>query len=329
MAVVTAEHVAIAELIIYIPTAILTIWVVLRHGFHKQLGWIYLCIFCGIRVGGAVMEILSTKNPDNANDKEWAVILQSVGLSPLLLSTLGLLKRVSDETSQRVPSDPNSKRNTMLQSLEHFGIAGKILGIYNKRATATSRRSKIVQLLHLPALIALILSISGGTDQASSTVSDHATGRTETRAGIILFLLIYVGACILWAITLRDMSLMNTSQCRLFFAVLLALPLIAVRLLYSLISDFGNNPQFSLINGDVKIQLVMATIEEFIIVFMYTILGVFTPRSTAGIIAGQSNYATEDVEYGVQQGHGRPTYDQSVHAQIAAQEAYNQQYARR
>lgn len=122
---------------------------------------------------------------------------------------------------------------------------------------------------------------------------------------------------------------MNTSQSRLFFAVLLAIPLIAVRLLYSLISDFGNSPQFSLINGDVKIQLVMATIEEFIIVLMYTILGVFTPRSTAGILAGQGNHATEDVEYGVGQGHGRPTYDQSVHAQIAAQEAYNQEYARR
>lgn len=120
---------------------------------------------------------------------------------------------------------------------------------------------------------------------------------------------------------------MNTSQSRLFFAVLLAIPLIAVRLLYSLISDFGNSPRFSLIDGDVKIQLVMATIEEFIIVLMYTILGVFTPRSTA--LAGQGNHATEDVEYGVGQGHGRPTYDQSVHAQIASQEAYNQQYARR
>ncbi|KAJ5748231.1 uncharacterized protein N7511_009927 [Penicillium nucicola] len=328
MTVVTPEHVAIAELIIYIPTAILTIWVVLRHGFHKQLGWIYLSIFCGIRVGGAVMEILSTKNPDNANDKEWAVILQSVGLSPLLLSTLGLLKRVFDETSQRVPSDPNSKRNVAMQAFSNVGIAGKLFGIYNKRATATSRRSKIVQLLHLPALIALILSISGGTDQASSNVSDHASGKTETRAGIILFLGIYVASCILWAVTLRDTTLMNTSQKRLFFAVLLALPLIAVRLLYSLISDFGNNPQFSLIDGDTKIQLVMATIEEFIIVLMYTILGVMTPKSTVNIV-GPGVYATEDIEYGVQQGNGRPTYDQSTHAQSAAQEAYNQQYARR
>ena len=94
MAIVTAEHVAIAELVVYIPTALLTIFVVLRHGFHKQLGWIYLCTFSAIRIIGAIMEILSTRNPNNSTDKEWATILQSVGLSALLLSTLGILKRV-------------------------------------------------------------------------------------------------------------------------------------------------------------------------------------------------------------------------------------------
>ena len=91
---ITTEHIAIAELVIYIPVTLLAIFVVFRHGFHKQLGWIYLCIFGIIRIAGAIVEVLSTKNPDNENDKEWALILQSIGLSPLLLSTLGLLKRM-------------------------------------------------------------------------------------------------------------------------------------------------------------------------------------------------------------------------------------------
>lgn len=90
----TAENIAIAELVVYIPIALLTLLVIFRHGFHKQLGWIYLSIFSGIRIAGAIMEILSTKNPNNENDREWAIILQSVGLSPLLLATLGLLKRM-------------------------------------------------------------------------------------------------------------------------------------------------------------------------------------------------------------------------------------------
>jgi hypothetical protein len=177
-------------------------------------------------------------------------------------------------------------------------------------------------------LIALILAISGGSDQASSNTSDQASGKTETRAAIILYLLIYLAACTLWTITVRDASLMVSSQKRIFYCVLLALPLIAVRLLYSLISDFGNNPQFSLINGDTKIQLVMATLEEFAIVLMYTILGIVTPRSfqnAAPVETQEQNgyYAPGDVEY------GRRQASQPVFAQAAAQEAYNAHYSRK
>ncbi|KAJ5556174.1 hypothetical protein N7494_000089 [Penicillium frequentans] len=283
---VTAEHIAIAELVIYIPVTLLAIFVVFRHGFHKQLGWIYICIFGVIRIAGAIMEVLSSKHPDNANDKEWAVILQSVGLSPLLLSTLGLLKRI--------------------------------------RATATSRRSKVVQLLHLPALIALILAISGGTDQASSNVSDHASGKSETRAAIILFLLIYIAACILFLITMRDLRTMEPSQQRIYICIFFALPLIAVRLLYSLISDFGSDPKFSLIDGDKSIQLGMATIEEFLVVLMYTILGLVTPRSSihpavgGGIVPPQS--------YSLEPGPSDSgmTYQNAAYAEAGAQRAYSQ-----
>ncbi|KAJ5294749.1 hypothetical protein PENANT_c014G09987 [Penicillium antarcticum] len=77
----------------------------------------------------------------------------------------------------------------------------------------------------------------------------------------------------------------------------MALPLLVVRLLYSLISDFGNNTHFSLINGN---------IEELIILLMYTILGVITAKCTVGTAAKQGNYATGDVEYGIQQSNGRP-----------------------
>ncbi|PYI33324.1 hypothetical protein BP00DRAFT_326523, partial [Aspergillus indologenus CBS 114.80] len=245
----TAEHVAIAELIVYIPIALLAIFVVIRHGFYKQLGWIYLCIFSGIRVAGATMEIRSVRDPDNTDNKEWATILQSVGLSPLLLSTLGLLKRVFDETTTRVPSDPLSPRNVILQCVGLFsgvfGVVGKLLSIYNKKATAVSYRSKVVQLLHIPALIALILAVSGGSDEADDSSSAGASsGRGEVRAAAVLFCLIYAATCLLWVITARDVDRMQTSQKRIFFCVFLALPLIAVRLLYSLISDFGHNPQF-------------------------------------------------------------------------------------
>jgi hypothetical protein len=88
------EGIAVAEICVYIPIFILTIIVVVRHGFQKQLGWIYLAIFSIVRISGAIFEIQKSHNPTNKTDIEWSAILQSVGLSPLLMASLGLLKRM-------------------------------------------------------------------------------------------------------------------------------------------------------------------------------------------------------------------------------------------
>lgn len=92
--VATAEVIAYAEICVYVPIFLLTGIVIFRHGFQKQLGWIYLTIFCLVRIAGAIFEIRKEHNPTNKTDIEWSMILQSVGLSPLLMATLGLLKRV-------------------------------------------------------------------------------------------------------------------------------------------------------------------------------------------------------------------------------------------
>lgn len=90
----TTEAISIAELIVYIPIFFLTLFIVFRHGFQRQMGWIYLVIFCTVRCAGAGFKIASANDPTNVTDLEWSAILQSVGLSPLLLASLGLLKRV-------------------------------------------------------------------------------------------------------------------------------------------------------------------------------------------------------------------------------------------
>jgi hypothetical protein len=185
-------------------------------------------------------------------------------------------------------------------------------------------------------LIALILAISGGTDQASSDLAEHGTGKTETHAAIILFLLIYIATCLLWVVTVRDLHKMESSQRRIFFCVFLALPLIAVRLLYSLISDFGHSPRFSLIDGDIKIQIVMATIEEFAVVCLYTILGLLTPRSfinsaIGGGIIPEAVYPVGP-DGGIAQGpqyDSRSIYTSVPYAEAGAQYAYNQKYNQR
>lgn len=86
------EAVAIAELVVYVPLAFITLFIAYRHKFVKQLGWIYLNIFCAIRIAGAALEIASVKNPKSVSNARWAAILGSIALSPLLLTGFELLK---------------------------------------------------------------------------------------------------------------------------------------------------------------------------------------------------------------------------------------------
>ena len=89
-----SESLDIAELAIYLPLLLLTLVVVVRHGIHRQAGWIYLAIFCLIRIIGAALGIAAEKKSSNVSDLEWSAILGSVGISPLLLASLGLLKQM-------------------------------------------------------------------------------------------------------------------------------------------------------------------------------------------------------------------------------------------
>ena len=88
------ENIAIAELAAYIPSIILAIAIIFRHGFSKGRPWIYLILFCGMRIASAVMEIISANNPTSREDATWAAILGSIGLSPLFLVASGLLSRL-------------------------------------------------------------------------------------------------------------------------------------------------------------------------------------------------------------------------------------------
>jgi hypothetical protein len=262
----TEEAIAIAEICVYVPIFILTLIIVFRHGFKRQSGWIYLAIFCLVRLAGAAFKIKSASNPTSRTDITWAGILQSVGLSPLLLASLGLLKRVTDLVSHREPSDPEQGPNVA-------GKGGLIGRIISKRATAASRRSKIIQLAQIPIVLGLVLCIIGGTDAASKNASDMHKGPTYTKVGVVIFLAAYFLLIALLATTIRDVGEAPRGENRLYWVIVAAIPLLGVRLVYSLVAVFSHDKKFAIEGGDPWINFGMAVVEEFLIVCMYTTSG--------------------------------------------------------
>jgi hypothetical protein len=145
--------------------------------------------------------------------------------------------------------------------------------LITKRATANSRRSRIIQIAQLPTLIALILCIIGGTDAADGNPADLSGAQTKTKVGVIIFLCIYILLFLLTAITIKDVGKAPSGEKRVYWAVVCALPWLAVRVLYSILAAFTNNPEFSVTGDHPLAQLFMATMEEFVIVCLYTLAG--------------------------------------------------------
>ena len=122
-------------------------------------------------------------------------------------------------------------------------------------------------------MIGLILCVVGGTDQASATISDHSTGQTYTKVGIAIFIVVYVLLFGLTVITGQDANKAPKGEKRIYIAIAAALPLIAVRLVYSIIAAFTSVEAFSTANGNPVVQLCVAVVEELIVVLMYTVAG--------------------------------------------------------
>lgn len=74
---------SIATCAIYAVLIIPVLYLLVRHARFGLAGWLLLSIFCVIRIVGGALEISNTGTA--------AGIISSVGLSPLLLATNGIL----------------------------------------------------------------------------------------------------------------------------------------------------------------------------------------------------------------------------------------------
>ena len=131
----------------------------------------------------------------------------------------------------------------------------------------------LLRLLHIPCSLAIVLCIVGGVRQTDPNSTSNSSGKVYTKVGVIIFLFALVEIVVLALLTLPNAKKVPIAQSRLLYAVLLALPLLAVRLLYSILADFSSSKTFSATQGNPYVQLGMAIIEEMIVVVLYAAAG--------------------------------------------------------
>ncbi|KAI9825306.1 MAG: hypothetical protein M1819_000552 [Sarea resinae] len=231
-------HVSVAEVVYYFPVFFLAIWLTIKH---RSSGWCFLILLSVLRIVGPACLIASESSIGTKTDFTIAAIFSSVGLSPLILSMLGLIHRA------------------------HRGITN-----------SHGLPSLWFHLLHVTVLAALALAIVGGIKESHDSSSDVSTGHALVKAAIVLFTVIFLVQAGIALFTLARIQ--HVAERRIIYAVCISLPFLAVRLAFSLAGAFDTKSlTFNVLDGNVWAFAFMALFEEFIVVGLYLALGFLLP----------------------------------------------------
>ncbi|KAF7556931.1 hypothetical protein G7Z17_g1057 [Cylindrodendrum hubeiense] len=234
--VTLSDGLAIWQLIYYVCAFGGSLWVSAHHGFMKSSGWIFLTIFSVIRIIGCSAQIATIRS-DSTTPITIAVLTGFFGLSPLLLATLGIVSRVW---------------YSILKAPWNFLFS---LGA--------------VRIVQVPAAIALILCIVGGTSADNpAEIGDQDT----VKAGVVLYLIVLVLLALLTLGAAIGRRKTGRGERKLLVAVSISLPVLVIRIIYSFLVVFCKKPVFSVATGStasVMTGLFMGRIEEMVVVLVY------------------------------------------------------------
>ncbi|THH28280.1 hypothetical protein EUX98_g5907 [Antrodiella citrinella] len=245
-----------AQLVIYIPILVLSAILVKRHGFKRQAGWIFLLILSLVRIVGSAAHIAAELSSDPSTGLiETFSILDNVGLSPLIMCTIGFLNTI-----------------------------GAAAFVNNKRVTTSLR------LLGLLATIAMILTIVGAINLGEAkTDSDVKSAENYRHIGGILYVVLFILVTLAHGFFWSNKSVIMPHRRTLLVGVSAVLPLLFVRTLYSILSDYspvaipgepaptGGLAKFSSTTGSWGVYLIMSPVCEILTVITYLVIGMTIP----------------------------------------------------
>jgi len=267
MALDQRGDISVVEIIIYIPVLIVGVILVMRHGFSKKAGWVFLVILSLMRLVGGVTHVLSeTTDPDSTDLIIAYSVCEMSGTSPLLLASLGFL-----------------------------GAVGT--GVLDEHILMTTG----TRLMGLCGTVAVILGIVGGVKSGEATTqSTINSGEELRRIGACLYIIIFLFLSIFTFTLWSESGRLAAWKRRLLTGVSCALPFIAVRVLYTILSAFAPASEsiapdgqvtyvtdatglglFSSTYGSWELFLIMSVAVEFVAVVIFGVTGLGMPKEVS------------------------------------------------
>ncbi|KAK0825627.1 hypothetical protein LTR73_006781 [Friedmanniomyces endolithicus] len=265
---------AAAELAFFAPALLIGLYIVFRHGFTRQMGWVYIVILSILRIVGASATLnMAATNIASTALLETAAITSAVGTAPLLLALMGFLERI----------------NT---GMEHKGVSRLAF-----------------RLLHLVSLAALVVAIIGGIDRMDSNASQVSTGQKLSETASMLFLGVYLALAGIALFGVANVRWILAGEKVLMRACVLAIPVLAVRIAYSIASAFANAGSvfyFGSVNA--------------IVLVLFIVAGLMTPKMEKHqLYQGSRDVEGQKVEMisgpTQESGYAAPSYQQGARSQ--------------
>lgn len=141
---------------------------------------------------------------------------------------------------------------------------------------------RTLRFASLPITLALILGIVAGNKTFSTNPQTSAKGHTYSKASALLYALSVIIVAAILLLTFHTRNRMDRIYQKLLHAGLFAVPFLAVRIVYSIISafDYKNSATFSQVSNTAKavvIQGCMSVLMEAIVVAIYIAAALMTP----------------------------------------------------
>lgn len=235
----TYRHaISVVQLIIFIPSLLPSLIFIWRHGFSRNAGFLFLVIFCLLRIVGAICDLVTISDPSSTGLYITSAVCSSIALSPLIMLCSGLLSRVNTFIPERS-------------------------GLFNT--------SLLLRLLRLVSIAGAILSIVAFTENMSMEALKHPG--SLIKIAMILFIVAWVLLLLALAILTRHVSVIQAGERRILLAVGLSAAFILVRLIYAILIWFATSSVFNLYNGNNTAMLIMSVMPEFAITIVCLVIG--------------------------------------------------------
>ncbi|KAE8444747.1 hypothetical protein EG329_014307 [Mollisiaceae sp. DMI_Dod_QoI] len=246
----------VATLIIYIILIQPITFCLFKHGRHGILGWLTIQIFCGIRIVGSIIQIHQENT--HSTDTTTVLLLNNIGLSPLLLAALGILHEARVARNPTINSKLEWFKVINLHGLVMAAMALIIVGVFqeiNGKETKPGGLMKagvIMLLLAFLILAAWVIVSIRKREQEFTMVPLVAPNTMEPAYGKIPA---------------------YTEATMLLYGVALVLPFVGCRDVYASLSIFLTSTTFK---NSLVTKVVLSVAPEMIVTTVLAIVGIKT-----------------------------------------------------